>query len=359
MYYYEPVPADWFHARSPHYPPQRPPPLPPPMSRPISKSFNRISDFIFPDSIHVGFHPQQSVVNRRYHRTDNYSLPLLNRHPLNHHDFIIVERVPTQQFDSVELLYREQYHQPNQQVRRRYSSIIDERKIPPTGLINRPMQYRDRRKRHTTDNAYHSMLKSMLEQHNHRQSSSRTYRDSNYPLSYRTTLEPITDSESMTSLHERDDHLAHNRVPINGTTIPIITEHDRRKVRQHSSSISSRDSSSDTDITERHPLTMNNTHYQHNSSIWERLPLNDGPHHQQKQQDERFIPIHSSLTDTNNRMNSSPFDNVINYQINSRTSAPDSAHDVSLCVNDLRTTLFINEDTLNNSKSMNNGGKGN
>ena len=61
-------------------------------------------------------------------------------------------------------------------------------------------------------------------------------------------------------------------------------------------------------------------------------------------------------------MNSSPFDNVINHQINNRTTtttALDSTHDVSVCVNDLRTTLFINEETLNSNKSINNGGKGN
>lgn len=364
MYYHEPVPVDWFHSQPSNYPPRRPRP-PPPMSRPISKSFNRISDFIFPDSMHIGFDPQrqqqQQHLNQRYHRSDNYSLPLLNRHHSNQHDIIILERTPVEQYDNVDRFYHEQYHQPNQHIRRRYSSNIDERRIPPTyGPTNRPIPHRDRRKRHTTDNAYHSMLKSMIDQDTTtRQYSSRTNRDSNYPLSYRTTLEPITDSESMTSIHERTTtNLVHNRVPINGSTIPnITTDRERRKVRQHSSSISSRDSSSDTDITERHPLTLNNTHYQQNSSIWERLPSND-VHHQH----ERFIPIRSSFTDTNNRMNnSSPFDNVINHQINNRTpmTAHDSTHDVSLCVNDLRTTVFINEETLHKNKSINNGGKGN
>ena len=369
MYYHEPVPVDWFHSRAPHYPPRRPRP-PPPMSRPISKSFNRISDFIFPDSMHVGFHPppappqhkeQHLYLDQRYRRTDNYSLPLLNRHHPNQHDFIILERTPTEQFSHVDGFYHRQYDQSNQQDRRRYSSIVDERRVPPTGPTNRSMPYRDRRKRHTTDNAYHSILKSMLDQDITHRYPSRTNRDSNYPPSYRTTLEPITDSESMTSIHERTTtNLAHNRVPINGNTIPVITDRERRKVRQHSSSISSRDSSSDTDITERHPLTINKTYYEQNSSIWERLPSNDAHH-----QDERFIPINSSsFTDTNNRMNSSPFDNVINHQINNRTTtttttALDSTHDVSVCVNDLRTTLFINEETLNSNKSINNGGKGN
>jgi len=68
-------------------------------------------------------------------------------------------------------------------------------------------------------------------------------------------------------------------------------------------------------------------------------------------------------------MNSSPFDNTTDYQINQQTSssfqqAQNPAHHVSLCVNDLRTTLYIEEDALNstkttvNSNNTNNGGKG-
>ena len=63
---------------------------------------------------------------------------------------------------------------------------------------------------------------------------------------------------------------------------------------------------------------------------------------------------------------SSPFDNVADDQINNQTSskkANESAHHVSLCVNDLHTTLFIDEDALNSTRtttnSNNNGGKGN
>jgi hypothetical protein len=68
---------------------------------------------------------------------------------------------------------------------------------------------------------------------------------------------------------------------------------------------------------------------------------------------------------SNNLITSSPFDNVVDYQINNQTSsqqAHKSAHHVSLCVNDLHTTLFIEEDALNSAKTTannnNNGGKG-
>ena len=366
MYHHERVPIEWFQSRPPHYyHHHHPPPPPPPMSRPVSKSFNRISDFIFPDTMHVsvpppGYYQQQQPIPRRYHRTDNYSLPALSR---QQQDLVVVERYPAEQFDNVDLLYREQYDQPNRPVRRRYSSIIDERRLPPNdrysvGLANRSASYRerirDRRKRHTTDNAYHSMLKSMLEDDENN--------DPNCILSYRTTLDPITDSESMTSLHEQQNKIVHSRVPINGT-IPTINERERRRQRQHSSSISSRDSSTDTDITERRPIPMNNSYYQPIiSNVWERLPSNS------VQQPDRIIPINSTFADTNNDQtisysnnlnNSSPFDNVINYPINNQLSSHDSTHHVSLCVNDLRTTLFIDEDTLNNTKTNNNGGKGN
>ena len=121
----------------------------------------------------------------------------------------------------------------------------------------------------------------------------------------------------MASLHDQI------RVPINGTT--TSREYFRQQQQQHdSSSISSRDSSTDTEII---------------------------------QQSDRFIPIKQTLnTDTNSRINSSPFDNIINDQINNRTSAHESmAHHVSLCVNDLRTTLFIDEETLNTTPTNNKG----
>jgi len=350
MYNYENTPSDWFvsgrRPRSSYYPP--------PMSRPVSKSFNRISDFIFPDTVHIRFSPshhQPQSISGRYQRTNNYSLPALNRHHLNQRDLVIVERLPVEEFNNVDLLYREQYYQPNRQTRRRYSSIIDERRIP-IELANRSAAYRervrDRRKRHTTDNAYHSILKSMLEEDE--QQSSTNGRDPNYILSYRTTLDPITDSESMTSIHQQQKHIndiSHCRVPINGT-IPIMTEYERTRQRKYSSTISSRDSSSDTDITDRHPIKIAPT-------VWERLPTNSV---HLRHQPDRFIPINSSIVDTNNQnnlINSSPFDNVPNYQMKNQ----DSTHHVSLCVNDLRTTLFIDEDTLNNTKANNNNGKGN
>ena len=59
---------------------------------------------------------------------------------------------------------------------------------------------------------------------------------------------------------------------------------------------------------------------------------------------------------------SSPFDNVLNYQIDNQGSSSQQGHHVSLCVNDLHTTLFIDEDALNSTKttttSTNNGNKG-
>ncbi len=292
--YNETLPSEWFTSRkrprSYHYLP--------PMSRPVSKSFNRISDFIFPDTVHIRLQQrqQQQPVYGRYQRTENYSLPVLNRRNLNQHDLIVVERLPLEELDNVDFLYREQYqrqqqYQPNQQVRRRYSSIANEHRQPfnentTAGLTRRAAAYRerirDRRKRHTTDNAYHSMMKSMLEE-----DESQYMNDDggpNYILSYTTALDPITDSESMTSMHhhhqqqqQQQQHTndisleewkrqTHGRVPINGT-VPVMTERERPRQRQHSSSLSSRDSSSDTDISERHPTTMNYTHYQQDSTV--------------------------------------------------------------------------------------------
>ncbi|CAF2779310.1 unnamed protein product [Rotaria sp. Silwood2] len=385
MYSYERIPVEWFTSN------RRPRTFnyPPPMSRPVSKSFNRISDFIFPDTVHVHFRSssssrqqeqqeqqqqqqqQQQPIFQRYQRTENYSSPALNQH-----DLIIVERLPVEELDDVDLLYREQYYEPNQQIQRHYTSTIDEHRLPSnekisTGLKNRSVAYRekfrDRRKRHTTDNAYHSMLKSIIEKDQPQYANDSS---SNYILSYRTTLDPITDSESMTSINQQNHQKQYNndnshyRVPINGT-IPITNE--KLRSRQFSSTISTRDSSSDTDITERRPKIMNSTHYQQESSyvnssnvpptIWQRLSSNRI--HVQHQPD-RFIPIHSSMADTNNHetmsdsnnlITSSPFNNVINDQINNQISSQDSTHHVSLCVNDLKTTLFIDEDALNNTKT--------
>ena len=286
MYSYENLPPEWFTSskrpRSYHYPPA--------MSRPISKSFNRISDFIFPDTVHVCFHQQRQYpsVYRRYQRNENYSLPVLNRHHHDQPDLIVVERLPPEELANVDFLYHEQYQKQPQQryqpIRRRYSSIVDQRRAPfnertTTGLVYRPDAHRERirnrRKRHTTDNAYHSMMKSILDEEEAQYSNDDG--GPNYILSYTTTLDPITDSESMTSVNqqqytnytslEKYKQQAHSRVPINGT-IPIMAEREYKKQQQqHSSSSSTRDSSSDTDITERHPATMNYTHYQQDSSV--------------------------------------------------------------------------------------------
>ena len=351
MYNYENIPVEWFTSgrQSRSYYNQ-----PLPMSRPVSKSFNRISDFIFPDTVHIRFPTSQ-----RYQRTDNYSLPVLNRR-----DLVIVEHLPVEEFDNIDLIYREQSYQPsNRQIRRRYSSIIDERRIPSheklsIGLAQRSSGYRerirDRRKRHTTDNAYHSMLKSMLEEEDEQQLINE-HKNSNYILSYKTTLDTITDSESQTSIDQQQqqhqksiNNIQHYRVPINGT-IPIITEHDRSRQRQYSSTLSSRDSSSDTDITIQQEPSIRNI----DQNVWEPLP------HDTIDQSNRFIPINLVATDINNQLNnSSPFDNVSNPQINNQITSQNPTHHVSVCVNELRTTLFIDENTLNSTKTNNNNGKG-
>jgi hypothetical protein len=103
-------------------------------------------------------------------------------------------------------------------------------------------------------------------------------------------------------------------------------------------------------------------------AVWERLhsdPI------RLRHQPDIFIPIiPAAVADTNNQetmsysnklITSSPFDNVVDYQINNRASSQ-QAHHVSVCVNDLHTTLFIDEDALNSTKtttnSNNNGSKG-
>ncbi|CAF1132651.1 unnamed protein product [Adineta steineri] len=445
MHSYENLPSEWFSSRkrprSYHHLP--------PMSRPVSKSFNRISDFIFPDTVHIRLQQQQQQLRQqqqllqqqqqqhqqlpiyqRYQRAENYSLPVLNRHNLNQHDLIVVERLPFEELDNVDFLYREQYqreqqqqrpqhYQPTRPVRRRYTSILEDRRVPShekitPGLAARSAAYRerirDRRKRHTTDNAYHSMMKSMLEEEESQcmDGDGDGSGGPNYILSYTTTLDPITDSESINSMHQEQQQQqqqysndisleewkrqTHNRVPINGT-VPVMIERERPLHRSRSSSLSSRDSSSDTDITERHPLKMNYDHYEQETSfitpskelpavsvprtaIWERLQSEPV---RLRHQPDIFIPItpaaaaivpdtnnQETMSYSNNLITSSPFDNVDDYhhQINNRTLSQQedkSTHHVSLCVNDLHTTLFIEEDALNNTKSSinsnNNSGK--
>ena len=260
--------------------------------RSVSKCFNRISDFIFPDTIHISCppvlaHQQEQPAVRRYQETKNCTLPLLNRNNLNQRDLIIIEQLPAKELDNVDLLYREQYYQPNEQVRRPSSSIIDDRRIPPhtltsTGFKSRSVAYRerlrDRRKRYTADNVHHSTLKSTLEE------DQQQHKNFNYILSYRTTLDPITDSESMISIsqqnHTDPDHHPHqqqrqqeqqqtndisrSRVPIK-RTMPIMTGCER--LRRPSSTISSLESSSDTDITQRYSLSVNRTRYSKDSTV--------------------------------------------------------------------------------------------
>ncbi|CAF1109430.1 unnamed protein product [Adineta steineri] len=120
------------------------------MSQPVSKSFNRISDFIFPDTIHIHMsRPSlQQFDNERYGRTDHYNIPASNRpRSCYQPDLIIVERLPADELDNIDLLYHEQHYQTNRQLRRRYSSIIDDRRMPPnekppTEIPTRPAAFR-------------------------------------------------------------------------------------------------------------------------------------------------------------------------------------------------------------------------
>ncbi|CAF1333463.1 unnamed protein product [Adineta steineri] len=387
MYSYDNIPTTWFRSnrrgRIPYNPSR--------MSQPVSKSFNRISDFIFPDTIHIHMsRPSlQQFDNERYGRTDHYNIPASNRpRSCYQPDLIIVERLPADELDNIDLLYHEQHYQTNRQLRRRYSSIIDDRRMPPnekppTEIPTRPAAFRerirDRRKRHTTDNAYHSILKSMLDLDELQECTND--KGPNCILSYRTTLEPITDSESMTSIHQQPEqqkqqqqqeqhhvnNISHCRVPINGTAASVMNEYDLPRHRQFSSTISSRGSTSDTDTVERHSLTTMN--YNHNLQTSPRVNVSNicrTPWKRHTYKSDGFFPIHSSITDTdkhktmsysNNLTTSSPFDNI-----NNQSSSPRDANHVSVCVNDLHTTLFIDEDTLNNTKTTinntnNNGDK--
>lgn len=93
------------------------------------------------------------------------------------------------------------------------------------------------------------------------------------------------------------------------------------------------------------------------SNIWKRLSSHQV---QREHQPDKFVPVSSSITyvndhnkvsDAANLICSSPYSNVINDEINNLTSSPDSARHVSLCVNDLHTTLFIDDDALNNTNA--------
>ncbi|UJR10433.1 hypothetical protein I4U23_014637 [Adineta vaga] len=379
---YENIPTAWFtserRGRSSYHPPTR-------MSRPVSKSFNRISDFIYPDTIHIRFSPPPPPPledQSTYERIENFNLPVLNRQKGHPPDLIIIERLSAAELDNLDLLYRERNHQYNRQLRRRYSSIIDDRQPGPaqpppppppaaaaaskdtstTKVATRSAAFReklrDRRKRHTMDNVYHSMLKTMLD--SDEQQTHSNDKNPSFILSYRTTLDPITDSESMTSIHQKRHvkETSHGRVPINGT-LPVTSGCKRSKNRFCSSTISSQDTSSDTDFTDGQTLTMNSSQNQQTSScinssdasrtLWKRLT----------RQTDEFFPINSSMTNSNNLPTASPsFDNVIDSQTNNPSlSSLQGANHISLCVNDLHTTLFIDEDTLNHTKLTTNGGK--
>lgn len=236
MYAYDTMPTEWYTVQ------RRPRSFQCP--RPVSKNFNRISDFIFPDAIHVRL-PEQDThyIPARYHRADNYSLPILNRYNIDQHDMIIVERLPPPDpFDNIDLLYHEHSYQPHRPVRRRYSSYVDEHRVPmSTGFVYRPAVFRDRirerRKRHTTDDAYHSILKSMIEEEEQ--------------------VDELIANDPMNSYKETSPSKTYSRTS-NPTSIPIHVE--RSRSRQRNSSISSRDSSSDTDTTDRNPITVKSLH---------------------------------------------------------------------------------------------------
>ena len=79
---------------------------------------------------------------------------------------------------------------------------------------------------------------------------------------------------------------------------------------------------------------------------------------------DKYISINPSITDTsnhheitsnsNNPIISSSFDNVNNDHREHQVSSQDSTHNVTLCLNDLQTTLFIDEDVFHNGKTINN-----
>ncbi|CAF0848573.1 unnamed protein product [Adineta ricciae] len=365
---YENIPSAWFTSdrreRSSYHSAR--------MSRPVSKSFNRISDFIFPDTIHIRFSPPPPPPledQSTYERIENVNSSVVHRQKCYPPDLIIVERLSAAELDNIDLLYRERNHQNNRQLRRRYSSILDDRYFagtippsqppsqpatpssPPTKVATRSAAFRekirDRRKRHTMDNVYHSMLRTMIDSGDEQQSNSNGKHPS-FILSYRTTLDPITDSESMTSIPQQQNtkETSHGRVPINGT-LPTMCERRRSKHRLCSSTISSHDTSSDTDMTDRQTLTMNSSFVNSSETsrtLWKRLT----------RQTDECLPMSDS--DNNFRLDSSPSNNELNSQKNNSTLSKGVNH-VSVCVNDLHTTLFIDEETLNDTKTPANGGK--
>ncbi|CAF0788200.1 unnamed protein product [Didymodactylos carnosus] len=447
-----------------------PPPRPSPRSqsdklyKPVSKSFNRISDFIFPDTIHIRLKDSNPFMNklshrptlmtdtRGYNRIENYSLPVLNHR--NKRDLIIVERLPIEKMKDVDVLYKEQKKEHSYGTRRllttqplcdrrRYSSIVqssdfqksplnnyfspghDRSNIIVNNRTNRSATYRervrDRRKRHTTDDAYHTIMKSIVDDN---------ARVPNCVLSCTTALEPITDSDSLLSLSlggegyqeqnnisledwRRQTHYRINtRVPQNGIdiseTIPYSSQLQQQKNNQYKrgSTLSSRcttlDTSSDSDSQSIRQMNngdvisyqQQNTIYPENSlqsrvpllnyqenrygqrqlpvikgppaislprqAIWERVDNKNSV--RMRHEPDTYFPVHEIENYSNHNNNHL----IINdhaeqhYNKNNQTNINENKHPhhVSLCVNDLHTTLFIDEDTLNNSKNSNksNGG---
>ncbi|CAF1163349.1 unnamed protein product [Didymodactylos carnosus] len=439
--------------------------LPPPRSsqhsrsdqlyKPVSKSFNRISDFIFPDTVHICLRDSNPLKNKssrrplasttnahRYNRIENYSLPVLNHQ--NKRDLIIVERLPIDQLKDINLLYKEQKQRCYDTRRslttqsssdgRRYSSIIVPSELNKTTLndyfssnhdrsqvlvnnrTSRSATYRerlrDRRKRHTTDDAYHTIMRSMIDN---------DVRVPNCVLSYTTALEPITDSESMLSLGgggyqeqnnisledwRRQTHYQTNtRIPQNSTnisaSIPCSSQLQQQKdQRKRSSTVSSRcttlDTSSDSDNQSIRQINnggisqhQRNTTYQENSfqppmplsnyqenryvqpsvlkgpppislphqAIWERMDNKDSV--RMRYEPDTYLPVYQIENHSNNSNNNQHLifndhaEQQQRYNKNNHAHVNDNKHQhhVSVCVNDLHTTLFIDEDALNSSEN--------
>ena len=92
-------------------------------------------------------------------------------------------------------------------------------------------------------------------------------------------------------------------------------------------------------------------------AVWERLESDPVRF---RHEPDIFVPIVPSPTDTHNQEIVST-----DHQINNSVSNPqgnNSSHHVSVCVNDLHTTLYIDEDALNSTKTTlntsNGSGKG-
>lgn len=102
-------------------------------------------------------------------------------------------------------------------------------------------------------------------------------------------------------------------------------------------------------------------------AVWERLESDPISF---RHEPDIFIPIDPASPDTNNfetknvsnnLITTTAIDKAVDYQVGNSLlakQAHDSPHNVSLCVNDLRTTLYIDEDVLNNTKTTLNSSNG-